>query len=60
MKTMLITGASTGVGRASALHFAGAGYTICALARNEGKLRSLQHEKTDGMIRNLPIMDTVG
>ena len=50
MKTMLITGASTGVGRAAALRFANQGYTVCALARSEDKLRSLQQENPEAIV----------
>ena len=41
---MVITGASTGVGRAAALRFAGEGYTVCALARSHDKLDQLAAE----------------
>jgi NAD(P)-dependent dehydrogenase (short-subunit alcohol dehydrogenase family) len=44
MKTMVITGASTGVGRAAALHFAKEGYAVCALARSVDKLQRLEAE----------------
>jgi NAD(P)-dependent dehydrogenase (short-subunit alcohol dehydrogenase family) len=41
---MVITGASTGVGRAAALRFAEEGYVVCALARNAEKLGQLMAE----------------
>lgn len=44
MRTMVITGASTGVGRATALRFAGEGYSVCALARSVDKLDKLAME----------------
>ena len=44
MRTMVITGASTGVGRATALRFAGEGYSVCALARSADKLDELAME----------------
>ena len=44
MRTMVITGASTGVGRATALRFAGEGYAVCALARSADKLDELAME----------------
>jgi len=44
MRTMVITGASTGVGRATALRFAGEGYSVCALARSVDKLDELAME----------------
>ncbi len=43
---MVITGASSGVGRATALRFASEGYTVCALARNANKLNALAMETT--------------
>ena len=44
MHLMVITGASSGVGRASALRFAGEGYSVCALARSANKLDELAME----------------
>ena len=44
MKLMVITGASSGVGRAAALRFASEGYTVCALARSANKLDELAME----------------
>ena len=44
MKTMVITGASTGVGRAAAVRFASEGYKVCALARSKDKLDQLATE----------------
>ncbi len=41
MKTMIITGATSGVGAALALHFAAQGNTVFALARNPEKLAAL-------------------
>jgi len=41
---MVITGASSGVGRAAALRFAGEGYSVCALARSADKLDELAME----------------
>ena len=37
MDTMVITGASTGVGKAAAMRFASEGYAVCALARSVDK-----------------------
>ena len=41
---MVITGASTGVGKATSLHFAREGYSVCALARSAEKLERLAEE----------------
>ncbi|HEY88579.1 MAG TPA: SDR family oxidoreductase [Thermoflexia bacterium] len=41
MRLMVITGASSGVGRATALRFASEGYAVCALARSANKLDEL-------------------
>jgi len=41
MKVMVVTGASSGVGRATAQHFAEAGYEVCAIARSEQRLEEL-------------------
>jgi len=46
MHLMVITGASSGVGRASALRFANEGYSVCALARSADKLHELAKEAT--------------
>ena len=40
----VITGASTGVGRACALHFAAQGNIVCALARNKIRLEELKRQ----------------
>lgn len=52
-KVMVITGASTGVGRAAALRFASEGYEVCALARNVKKLDALAME-AEGKITPYP------
>ncbi len=41
MKTMVITGASSGLGKVMALNFAKDGYKVCAVARNKEKLEDL-------------------
>lgn len=48
-KVVFITGASSGIGRATALAFAKAGYQVVGTARREEKLQALQDE-----INNLP------
>ena len=46
-KVVLISGASSGIGRASAKLFAERGATVVAVGRNEAELASLQAETTD-------------
>jgi NAD(P)-dependent dehydrogenase (short-subunit alcohol dehydrogenase family) len=43
-KVVLVTGATSGIGRACALRFAGAGAHIAAVGRNEGALANLSKE----------------
>jgi NADP-dependent 3-hydroxy acid dehydrogenase YdfG len=47
-RVMLITGASTGIGAATARLAAAAGYRVVLAARSEGKLRELADELGDG------------
>lgn len=51
--TMVITGASTGVGEAAALRFAEEGYAVCALSRSADKLAALASEGS-GAIHTYP------
>ena len=46
-KVALITGASSGIGRATAQVFARNGFTVVALGRNEGELANLRDETRD-------------
>lgn len=43
-KIAVVTGASSGIGRATALLFAKTGYDVVALGRNEGELNSLRDD----------------
>ncbi len=43
-RAVFITGASSGIGRAAALAFAGAGYDVCGLARRPERLETLKAE----------------
>ena len=47
MSVFVITGASTGVGRACALHFAEQGHSVCILARSRQKLEQVQQQAPD-------------
>jgi NAD(P)-dependent dehydrogenase (short-subunit alcohol dehydrogenase family) len=53
-KVVLITGASSGIGRAAALKFAENGAQVVAVGRNEKELSSLRDEaqEKNGMIKN--------
>ena len=48
-KVALVTGASSGIGRASALLFAGNGFDVVAVGRNEGALGELVGEAGDNV-----------
>ncbi len=49
-RIMVVTGASTGVGKAVALRFAEEGYTVCALARSVDKLDALAKQKPGAIV----------
>ena len=53
-KVMVITGASSGVGKAVALYFGLKGYSICALARSIDKLKALEEESA-GSVHAYPV-----
>lgn len=50
MKTILITGASKGIGYHTSLELANAGHHVVALARSEDKLLDLKNKSTSGAI----------
>ena len=49
MKTIIITGASSGVGRALAIHFAKENWNVAAIARSSERLQSLESEYPDNI-----------
>lgn len=57
-KTVVITGATAGIGRATALRFARAGYRVAAYGRNQAALDSLRPELgPDGIAERLDVRD---
>jgi NADP-dependent 3-hydroxy acid dehydrogenase YdfG len=54
-KTVFITGASSGLGRGLALHYAASGATVHAAARREPELRKLAAEAPAGSIVPVPL-----
>jgi NAD(P)-dependent dehydrogenase (short-subunit alcohol dehydrogenase family) len=54
-KTLLITGATSGIGRATALRFAQAGASIAAVGRNEAALSILTKELESSGVQSLGI-----
>jgi short-subunit dehydrogenase len=56
----LVTGASSGIGRATALRFARAGFRVVAVARSTDKLEALADEvRRDGRAKGSVIVETV-
>jgi len=49
VKTIVITGASSGVGRALAIHFAKQDWNVAAIARNADKLQEVKSECSDNI-----------
>ena len=48
-KIMVITGASSGLGEALAIHFSSHGYVVCGIARNSEKLTELEKRIQDNI-----------
>jgi len=61
-KVALVTGASSGIGRATALMFAREGMRVCATARDEAGLKELAREMPPGehIYRTLDLQDVKG
>lgn len=61
-KVAIVTGASSGIGRATALLFANEGLKVCATARDSEGLRALEEEMPAGdhMYRALDLQDVKG
>lgn len=58
MKTVAITGATAGIGRATALRFADAGYRVAAYGRNPAALATLRDELgPDAIVDSLDVVD---
>ncbi len=50
MKTMVITGASSGLGKAVAEHFAKKNFAVCAIARSTEKLKKLEDQYSENIV----------
>lgn len=61
-KVAIVTGASSGIGRATALMFANEGIKVCATARDDAGLRELEREMPQGdhIYRVLDLQDVQG
>src|SRR5689334_5917358 len=58
MRTVAITGATAGIGRATALGFDKAGYRVAAYGRNQAALDSLRSELgEDAVVARLDVVD---
>lgn len=56
-ETVLITGATAGIGRATALHLAAAGYHVIATGRRQGELDKLRAEVPAGLRLDTTLLD---
>ena len=56
---VVVTGASAGVGRATALEFARRGYDVAILARNQARLEAAADEIRQNGVKALPIVADV-
>jgi short-subunit dehydrogenase len=56
-QTVLITGATAGIGRTTALHLAAAGYHVIATGRRQGELDKLRAEVPDGHRLDVALLD---
>jgi len=54
MKTIILTGASQGIGFSTAMKLADSGHQVIAVARNETKLKNLASSKSAGIIIPVP------
>ena len=57
-KTVAITGATNGIGRATALRFDGAGYRVAAYGRNKAALGDLREQlRPEAVVDSLDVQD---
>src|SRR5690606_2833564 len=58
-RVALVTGASSGIGRAAALRLAEEGATVVAIARRKERLRALSHECSRILVQGCDVTDHV-